>query len=101
MEKKINTSKNILADIVNWLKEDSIICLFISYGLTKHGVYYYSKEKLNSIQDQKLIYIDLTKNNDLLNDDEWPWYIKNEGFVEYKSIDILPKDKENIYKFYL
>jgi len=43
------------------------------------------------------VYINLKNCPELLDDDEWPWYIKNEGFTEYKSIDILPKKESSIY----
>lgn len=37
------------------------------------------------------------KMSSLLNPGEWPWYIQNEGFFEYKSTNILPNNENNIY----
>ena len=57
-------------------------------------LFYFSKELLDEIEDE-IIYVNV-EDASLLNEDEWPWYIKNAGFTEYKS-QILPTNKENIY----
>ena len=97
MKEKLICSNNSLLDIINWLKLGNIICLYNE----KKNLVFNSKETLTNINKEKLIYIDLKENPNLLNDDEWPWYIKNEGFVEYKSINILPQNKNNIYNLKL
>ena len=37
----------------------------------------------------------------LLDEGEWPWYIKDSGFTEYTETSILPTNKENIHHFRL
>jgi len=93
MENLIPTN-NSLRDIVDWLKAGHIICLFTDC----RKKFFFKKNSLPEIKDEILIYI-YVKNESLLNDDEWIWYIKNEGFVEYISIDILPTNNENICFF--
>jgi len=93
MENLIPTN-NSLRDIVDWLKAGHIICLFTDC----RKKFFFKNASLSEIKDEILIYI-YVKNESLLNDDEWVWYIKNEGFVEYNSIDILPTNNENICFF--
>ena len=88
-----------MRDIITWLRNGNIISLY-AYSINKQ-LYFFSKETLEEIGDEFIIYIDLQKDTSLLNDDEWPWYIKNEGFVEYKSTDILPVNENNIYNYKL
>jgi len=89
----IVTTNNSLADIINWLKDGYMVCI---YALDTK-LFYFSKEVLDKIED-KIIYVNVQRDASLLNEDEWPWYIKNAGFTEYKS-HILPTNKENIYYF--
>ena len=93
MKEKLVFTQNSLDDIINWLKAGYIICIYSS----NKQLFYFSKETLDTIADEKIIYINLTKDCSLLNDDEWPWYIKSEGFVRYKSTDKLPTNNENMY----
>ena len=99
MKTVIKPTNNCLRDIITWLRNGNIISLY-AYSINKQ-IYFFSKETLEEIGDEFIIYIDLQKDTSLLNDDEWPWYIKNEGFVEYKSTDILPVNENNIYNFRL
>ena len=71
----IKQTNNSLYDIINWLKEGYIICL---YSISKK-VFYFHKENLNEIKNEKIIYINL-KQKKLLDQGEWIWYIENEGF---------------------
>jgi hypothetical protein len=93
MQKELVITSNNLLNIINWLKDDNIICLHNSY---KYQQFYYSKENLESITDQEIIYVDLINWSELLDEDEWPYYIKDNGFVSYKSTQILP-DKEHYF----
>ena len=42
-------------------------------------LFYFSKELLDEIEDE-IIYVNV-EDASLLNEDEWPWYIKNAGFT--------------------
>ena len=77
-------SGNNLLDIVNWLKEDIVVCLHDSFRKSKM---YCSKNFIKN----KIIYVDLKNWPDLIEEDEWPWYIKDAGFVEYDGV--LPKEE--------
>ena len=91
---------NTLGDIIKFLQNEYFVCIHDD----KIYNYYYSKEAISikdEIKDKKLIYIDVSKNVGLLDKDEWPWYIIKYGFVEYKSISILPGKRENIYYYSL
>jgi len=99
MKSLIKPTNNCLRDIITWLQNGHIVSLY-SYSINKQ-LYFFSKETLQEIGDEYIIYIDLQKDVSLLNDGEWPWYIKNEGFVEYKSTDILPVNENNIYNYKL
>lgn len=80
-------TNNNLLNVINWLKLGYIICLHIS---NKHNQYYYSQKNLKEI-----IYIDLINWPSLLEEDEWIYYIKEQGFEPYESIDILPKKEHH------
>jgi len=78
---------NNLFNVINWLKAGYIVCLHIS---NNNKQYYYSQKHLKEI-----IYIDLINWASLLEEDEWVYYIKEQGFVSYESIDILPKKEHH------
>jgi len=90
MEKTL--SGNNLADVVNWLKDGYFVCLHNSSEKNAHKVYY-SKD---SLLQEEIIFVDLINWPDLMNEDEWPWYIKNAGFVRCANAVVLPK-KENYF----
>ena len=91
MSKKLVFTNNNLKDIIGWLKEGSILCL-MTY---RKKVFYYSTETNENVDDITLIYVDISNQSSLMNQGEWPWYIENEGFVEYKGK--LPINPNNIY----
>lgn len=93
MKKDLNFTTNNLKDIIEWLRNGYMVCIY-SYNKKK---FYFSKENLNEINDENIIYVDLMKMSSLLNPGEWPWYIQNEGFFEYKSTNVLPNNENNIY----
>jgi hypothetical protein len=87
MEKTLSLSGNNLADVVNWLKEGYFVCLYNSSKKNAHKVYY-SKD---SLVNEEMISIDLINWPDLLDEDEWPWYIKNAGFVMCNIANVFPR----------
>ena len=91
MNSELIITNNALHDIIVWLQLKNIICIHAN----KNYKFFYNK---NELDNNKLIYIDVSIDSNLLSDDEWTWYIKNNGFVDYKSIEILPND---IYNFIL
>jgi hypothetical protein len=93
MDKELVITNNSLYDIVNWLKIGYIVCI---HAYNKK-IFFYNKEEIEKITDEKIIYIDVKSLSALLNEDEWPWYIKNEKFVEYKSTNILPTEENSYY----
>ena len=97
MHSEIETTNNSLADIVNWLKKGFIVCLHTN----NKQLFYFSSEKLDKIENEKLIYVNASTYASLLEDDEWPWYIKNAGFVDYRTTSILPTNKEHMCHFTL
>jgi hypothetical protein len=92
MSTELTITGNNLLDVINWLKEGYIICLHNSYS---RGKLYYSKEHLESITNEEIIYVDIVNFPELINKDEWPYYIKEEGFVSYKSANVLPKKEHH------
>ena len=97
MREELVFTNNNLLDIINWLKKGYIVCLF-SYN---KKLFFYNKEILDHITDEKLINVNVSHYASLLSEGEWPWYIMKENFVEYKSIDKLPTNEENIYQLSL
>jgi len=94
MEKELIVTDNSLIDVINWLKEGYIICLHYSYRRFK---FFYSKERIESVTNEEIIFIDVIKWPELIKKDEWPYYINEAGFVVYKSTNVLPK-KEHHYE---
>lgn len=84
---KLDVTRNNLLNVINWLKAGYIICLHIS---NENKQYYYSQKHLKEI-----IYIDLINWPFLLEEDEWVYYIKEQGFEPYESIDVLPKKEHH------
>jgi hypothetical protein len=85
------TTNNSLKDIINWLKNNNMVFLYAGNNYKC----YYNKESVTNncdFNNTKLIYIDICDFPSLIDEDEWPWYIKNEGFIDYKNIDVLPTD---------
>jgi hypothetical protein len=101
MRKEIKCTNNILADVINWLKDGDIVCLFYSRKGENIGKFYFSQEKLEKITDERIIYVNISSDPSLLDKDEYPSYIEESGFVEYKSTDILPENHDNIHHFSL
>ena len=95
MKQELQLTNNTLADIIRFLKEGYIICIYCD----NLRCYYYSTPKCIKINDEKLIYINVKLIPSLLEEDEWHWYIKSEGFVEYETTYVLPTNEENIYHF--
>lgn len=94
MDKLVCTTNN-LQDIVGWLKKGYMICIYAD----KKSIIYYLKETIDIITDEKIIYIDVSKNPGLLDDDEWPYYIEREGFLRYKSRENIPSHLYHIFHF--
>ena len=87
MDTELEITGNNLLNVVNWLKAGHIVCLHNSY---KNDQYYYSSETIESVSTQELIYVNLSNWASLLDEDEWPYFIKDSGFVSYTSTHILP-----------
>ena len=83
---------NNLLNTINWLRAGYIVCLHKSY---KTGKYFYEKETLDTITNEEIIYINLCNWMDLINEDEWPYYIREKGFASYKSTTVLPEKEHH------
>lgn len=91
-EKELVITGNNLLDVINWLREGYIICL---HNSNRHMIFFYSKEQLESVTNEEIIYIDVVNWPELIKNDEWPYYINESGFVVYKSTDVLPKKEHH------
>jgi hypothetical protein len=97
MSEELIITTNTLLDIINFLRDKNIVCLHYKQVFR----YFYHIDSLNYINGEKLIHIDISCTPSLLDETEWVYYIKREGFVEYKSISILPTNTNKIYHFLL
>jgi len=97
MKKKLVTTNNALNDIIGWLTEDYIICLFTD----KDYVFHFSKQTLDKIENEAIIYLNLNRDPTLLCEGEWSDYLIDAGFPIYKSINILPVNEDKIYNMKL
>ena len=93
MSSELVITNNNLLNVINWLKDGYIICLHNSH---KYEKFFYSKETLEMITNEEIDYIDLVNWAELIDEDEWPYYIKDEGFYAYKSIKVLPKKEHYV-----
>jgi len=91
MEKTL--TGNNLADVVKWLTDGYFVCLHNSSETKNARQIYYSKDSLN----QEIIFVDMVNWPDLMDEDEWPWYIKDAGFDLHNNTDVLPK-KEHYFE---
>ena len=98
MDKLVCTT-NSLQDIIGWLKKGYMICIYSK----RKSIFYYSREIIQTITDEKIVYIDVQSNPGLLDDDEWPFYIEEEGFRRYdrryESRKNIPTKTDNIFHF--
>ena len=78
---------NSLFDIIQYLKDGNMVCLHTNNDY----IYFHFTDVIKD--NEKLIYIDVSSMPSLMDEEEWTWYIKNYGFVEYKSILNLPINK--------
>ena len=97
MKKKLVTTNNALRDIIGWLTDNYIICLFTD----KNCVFHFSKETLDKIENECIIYLNLNKDPTLLCEGEWSDYLIDAGFPKYKSTNILPVNEDKIYNMKL
>ena len=88
-------STNSLQDIIDWLKKGYMRCIYSK----RKSIFYYSREIIQTITDEKIVYIDVQSNPGLLDDDEWPFYIEEEGFRRYESRKNIPTKTDNIFHF--
>ena len=89
MDTELEITENNLLNIVNWLKLGHVVCLHHTYRCAQ---FYHSIETVDEfLTKAAVIYIDLKRWPSLLDEDEWPFHIQEEGFVPYKSTHILPK----------
>jgi len=97
MKIELKTTNNMLYDIIRFLKDGHIICLHYD----NVGTYFYSQNSLTTenVVDKKLVYLNIKKCPSLLDESEWPVYIKEAEFVEYKTRKILPTNPDNIYHY--
>jgi hypothetical protein len=93
----LKITNNCLFDIIHFLNQGHIVCMHENNS----GIYYHKYEILSHITQENLIYIDFTKNPRLMDSNEYPWYIINAGFTEYKSTHILPINPDKIHQFAL
>jgi len=101
LKKEIITTNNTLKDIIEWLKDGHFVCIF-SQNLKKYFHKNLIYNEINEINDnQYLIYINVSVYPSLACEDEWPWYILNEGFSLYTSNNILPTNPNKIYNLKL
>jgi hypothetical protein len=81
------TTRNNLADIIDWLGEGDYVVVHDGY---RYARYFHSKcDETNGAVDQlldncRVIYVDVASLPGLLDDGEWDWYIKNAGHKECK-----------------
>ena len=82
-------SGNDLADIVAWLKLGNIVIIHANgYGRTY---------RIPGLKAIRKIYVNVSSFPSLLDEDEWPWYIKDAGAEEI--FDTLAYEEENIVSF--
>jgi protein associated with RNAse G/E len=101
LKKELIITNNTLKDIVGWLKDGHFVCIF-SQNLIKYFHKNTIYNEINEInENQYLIYINVSTSPSLVCDDEWPWYILNEGYSVYKNNKVLPTNSNKIYNFKL
>jgi hypothetical protein len=89
MDDELVITENNLLNIVNWLRLGHVVCLHHTYRCAQ---FYHSVGNVDKFDTKAaVIYIDLKRWSALLDEDEWPSNILEEGFVPYESTHILPK----------
>ena len=81
------TTRNNLADIINWLKAGAYV---IVHNKNERFFHKCTKTTLTAdeikdyVDSHRFIYVNVSKMLGLLDDGEWNWYIIHEGFDECK-----------------
>ena len=87
-------SPNNLKDIIEWLKMGDIVVL---HSGNKYGQIYHRCSETTSLENIRVIYVDVANHASLLDEGEWPWYIINQGHTSLCDCD-LKSDALNAVK---
>lgn len=87
LHKTTEITLNALADVICWLKKGDYVVVHEGelWGRTFHKC---QKQDVNGTQLEmelkklRVMYLDVDKVAGVLKENQWPWYIKNEGFDE-------------------
>ena len=85
---------NSLADVVAWLKLGHTVVIHDAEGYGKM----YRMPKLKAIRK---IYVDVSSFASLMDEGEWPWYIKDAGAEEIPNDNLFCYEKQQDFFFSL
>jgi hypothetical protein len=68
------TTSNNLADVIRWVKDGDCVTL---YAINRGSQVYHQCNVRTSPEQTRFIYLNLSRHSSLMEDDEWPYYIKN------------------------
>lgn len=96
-------SNNNLGDIIEYLNNGDYV---IIHDGIRNGRYFHHKcpnENTEYIENNRVIYINVSKMPSLLDNGEWEWYIKSVGHSECTcNLKTLLSDSKNAkYKYFL
>ena len=68
-------TSNAISDIIGWIKSGD--CVILQYKNLNRYIYHNCEN--TSLDHIRVIYLDLYRYPDLLDKDEWPYYIEEKG----------------------
>ena len=81
LTEELVTTTNNLADIIGWLQKGYYIIIH-SHRMRCFHRCNHIDDIQSYINNTRFIYVDVDRMQGLLDDGEWEWYIKREGFNE-------------------
>lgn len=68
---------NTLRDVISWIRQGDFVV--IHNGDSKHNRLYYYQGNKTSLDDVRVIHVDVSSCPGVLSAEEWPWHIRNAG----------------------
>lgn len=101
MVEELIITNNMLKDIINWILNDNIVIFYTNFIYNINKVYHNCEENkidnlhsLDYFNNIHIIFINFKYDKNLLLEDEWPYYIKDNkcNSCSKKCIDFINKN---------
>lgn len=96
-------SKNELQDIIDWLKDDTIVIL--CNNIFEYRIFYKNEDVIKDLTN-RIVVVYVKTVPSVLDPGEWDWYIKEDGNLETNDVQvvsellkIISNNEPNVFKY--